>query len=134
MVLGLAGTAMPFAGSRQAEAERWLRVLRLHGQVGQALQALGVGEAPLETMADPVGQRARHERRQEDEDVVALVARRAGEFATERRANAVGTIDVLFALLHVYGRDFDRALYVRGTDPDELLGRLGGGVLAQFAE
>src|SRR2546423_8992159 len=48
MVLGMASTAMPFADTSQAEAERWLRILRLHGEAGTALQALGVSEAPLE--------------------------------------------------------------------------------------
>src|SRR5690606_24386934 len=47
LVVALAGTAMPFAHSREDEAERWLRTLRLHGTVGATLQALGVGEASL---------------------------------------------------------------------------------------
>ena len=49
LVVALAGTAMPFAHSAEDEAERWLRALRLHGEVGTALQGLGVGEAPLMT-------------------------------------------------------------------------------------
>src|SRR5215210_7548413 len=52
LVTALAGTAMPFAHSAEDEAERWLRALRLHGHVGSALQALGVGEAPLMTGSD----------------------------------------------------------------------------------
>src|SRR3954462_10361996 len=52
LVVALAGTAIPFAHSAEDEAERWLRVLRLHGQVGVALQGLGVGEAPLMTPTD----------------------------------------------------------------------------------
>ena len=44
IVLGIASTAMPFARSAEEQAERWLRVLRLHGEVGIALQALGVSE------------------------------------------------------------------------------------------
>jgi hypothetical protein len=51
IVLALADTAVPFAVSMEDEAERWVRVMRMHGQVGAALQALGVGEAPLETPA-----------------------------------------------------------------------------------
>ena len=51
IVLALADTAVPFATSLEDEAERWVRVMRMHGQVGAALQALGVGEAPLETPA-----------------------------------------------------------------------------------
>ena len=35
MVLGIASTAMPFALTADEEAEHWLRVLRLHGDVGR---------------------------------------------------------------------------------------------------
>jgi hypothetical protein len=52
MVLGIAATAMPFARTRQEEAERWLRVLRLHGDVGATLQALGVSEGALQVSGD----------------------------------------------------------------------------------
>ena len=50
---------MPFARSPEAEAERWLRILRLHGEAGTALQALGVSEGPLEAhgAAAPSGER-----------------------------------------------------------------------------
>ncbi|HVR05071.1 MAG TPA: hypothetical protein VMS02_03445, partial [Solirubrobacteraceae bacterium] len=47
MALGIAATAMPFARTPEDEAERWLRVLRLHGQAGIVLQALGVSEGAL---------------------------------------------------------------------------------------
>ena len=47
MALGIAATAMPFARTPEGEAERWLRVLRLHGESGIALQALGVSEGPF---------------------------------------------------------------------------------------
>ena len=43
LVVALAGTAIPFAHSAEDEAERWLRAMRLHGQVGAILQGLGVG-------------------------------------------------------------------------------------------
>ena len=49
MALGIASTAMPFARTPEDEAERWLRVLRTHGEAGIALHALGVSEGPLET-------------------------------------------------------------------------------------
>jgi hypothetical protein len=127
IVLGLAATAMPFAGSPEAEAERWLRVIRLHGQVGAALQGLGVSEAPIETIADPS---AIEERSEERDDVVERVAHEAGRYASRRGAAAVGTIDLLFALLSVYGHTFDRALQIRGTSRDELIGRLYGAVPA----
>ena len=37
MVLGIVSTALPFARTPEDEAERWLRVLRLHGEVGAVL-------------------------------------------------------------------------------------------------
>src|SRR3954451_11686487 len=49
VVAALAGTAMSFSHSAEDQAERWLRALRLHGKVGSAMQALGIGEAPLRT-------------------------------------------------------------------------------------
>jgi hypothetical protein len=122
LVVALAGTAMPFAHSAEDEAERWLRALRLHGQVGAALQALGVGESPLMTSsadeadgpaAPPLGP-----------DVLDRVTRRAQELAGARSADTVGTPDLLFAVLDVYGKLFDRVLYMRGTSRDELAERL----------
>ena len=131
IVLALAGTAVPFACSPEDEAERWVRVLRLHGQVGSTLQSLGVGEAPLETTAQPAPAQGLR-RRTHGVDIVEVVSTRAHEFATGRGASAVCTVDVLFALFAVYGRTFDRALYIRGTSREELVERLpaGAGVSA----
>src|SRR4051812_27400420 len=123
IVLALADTAIPFAISREDEAERWVRLLRLHGQVGQALQALGVGEAPLSTMAQPQAVRVLRSRPL-GEDPVADVTQSARRLAGRRGARAAGTVDVLFAVIGVYGKTFDRALYIRGTSVDELIGRL----------
>ena len=123
IVLALARTAVPFASSDEQEAERWLRVLRMHGQVGCALQALGVGEAPLETPADDPGT-ARRRGASRFADKVEEVTSRAHRFARRRGARAVGTVDVLFAVLDCYGRAFDRELYRRGASRDELLARL----------
>ncbi len=121
IVLALADTAVPFAVSPEDEAERWVRVLRLHGQVGCAMQALGVGEAPLESPAQARAAVRLLRRRQLGEDIVEIVADRACTLASDRQADLVGTIDILFALLEVYGEDMDRALYVRGTSREELL-------------
>ena len=120
IVLALAGTAVPFASSPEAEAERWLRILRLHGQVGSAMQALGVGEAPLMTGSEPPRERPPGNR-PFGPQVIERVAGGARLFASARHAPTVGTGDVLFAILQVYGRLFDRVLYVRGTSRDELL-------------
>jgi hypothetical protein len=122
LLVALVGTAIPFAHSEEDEAERWLRAMRLHGEVGATLQALGVGEAPLMTSGE-----------QEAEDhvtpplgagVLDDVTDRAAEFATARGAENVGTTDILFAVFDVYGEHFDRALYLRGTSRDELVERL----------
>lgn len=122
IVLGLAATAMDFAHSREDEAERWLRVLRMHGQVGEALQGLGVSEAPLMTHARPAPSTAVVP--PAEADPVDVVCLRAVGMARLRDADRVGTVDVLFAVLQTYGSAFDRALYIRGTSREELLERL----------
>ncbi len=48
MVIGMASTAIPFARSREDQAERWLRILRMHGEAGIALHELGVSEGPAD--------------------------------------------------------------------------------------
>jgi hypothetical protein len=123
MALGIASTAMPFARTPEAEVERWLRVLRLHGQVGIALQALGVSEVPLPGGEGPEDKPAPAPGTGE-RDAVALVTDRAVRIADERRAHGVATTDVLMAVMEVYGEDFDRVLEVHGTDREELLERL----------
>jgi hypothetical protein len=119
LVVALAGTAMSFAHSAQDEAESWLRALRLHGEVGAALQGLGVGEAPLTSEpADSQGAPAH------GPDILDEVTRRATQFAAAREADTVGTRDLLFGVFEVYGKLFDRALYLRGTSREELEERL----------
>jgi hypothetical protein len=124
LVVALAGTAMPFAHSAEDEAERWLRALRLHGEVGAALQALGVGEAPLMTGSEaeeggpgtpPMGA-----------EVLDEVTRLAGGYAAARDAETIGTADLVFGVLDVYGTLFERVLYRRGTSREELTERLVG--------
>lgn len=113
---------MSFAHSREDEAERWLRVLRMHGRVGEALQGLGVPEAPLMTHARPAPSADAEEAG--GENAVDAIYRRAITMAAARAADRVGTLDILFAVLATYGQAFDRALYIRGTSRDELLERL----------
>ena len=125
MVLGIASTALPFARSPEAEAERWLRILRMHGEAGTALQSLGVSEAPLEAGAlrdAPAGSLADAGERG---DVIEMVSENAARVASSRGAESVGAGDVLVAVMHVYGGDFDRVLRIHGTDRDEVLERLG---------
>ena len=122
MVLGMASTAIPFARSREAEAERWLRILRLHGEAGAALQALGVSEAPLEPVYETGP--GPDEFVPQGGDVVAAVSEAAIQQAESRGARMVGTDDVLLAVMDIYGSDFNRVLHVHGTDRDEVLDRL----------
>jgi hypothetical protein len=130
-VLGIAATAIPFARTPEDEAERWLRLLRLHGEVGAALQALGVSEGSLasndvrppargETPSARAGGSAGGERR----DVIALVGERAARLADERGAEGIGTTELLLGVLDVYGDVFERTLRAHGTDSSEVLERL----------
>jgi hypothetical protein len=124
IVLGIASVAMPFARTPEDAAERWLRVLRLHGEVGIALQALGVSEGPLSAPAEVEPQQGRTVG-VDDRDAVAQVAECAARIAARRGVAGVATTDVLMAVMHIYGADFDRVLRAHGADPDELIERLG---------
>lgn len=123
LVIGMASTAIPFARSREAAAERWLRILRLHGEAGVALQALGVSEAPLEDLADDEDD-AETAGGQAGEDVVAVIVADASEAARRRGSACVTSEDVLRAAMLFYGADFDHVLRAHGTDRDEVLARL----------
>lgn len=120
IVLVLAETAVQRAASPEDEAERWVRILRLHGEVGCALQALGVPEGPLETPVHEPARRAWRLRARR-EDIVETVCRRTMVAAGARGARLAGTVDVLTALFEIYDRILDRALYARGTTRAELL-------------
>jgi hypothetical protein len=150
IVLGIAATAIPFARTPEDEAERWLRVLRLHGEVGHVLQAIGVSEdvisLPSENgHADPAasggpgagagtgtgtgagvgaGAAGTDPAGGERRDVIALVSQCAERIAAERGSAGVATTDVLVAVLQVYGPVFEQALRAHGTDADEVLERL----------
>ena len=130
LVVALAGTAIPFAHSAEDEAERWLRAMRLHGQVGSILQALGVGEAPLMTGSEHEHSEG-HGTPNLGPDVLDDVTQRATQFAIAREAENVGTPDILFAVLDVYDKLFDRALYLRGTSREELVERLTASAAAR---
>jgi hypothetical protein len=123
MVLGIAATAIPFARTPEDEAERWLRLLRLHGEVGATLQALGVSEESIREHAERTEPQA-VDRDAENRDVIARVGERATAIAHERRVGGVGTTDLLMAVLEVYGVVFERALRAHGTDVEEVLERL----------
>ena len=130
LVVALAGTAIPFAHSAEDEAERWLRAMRLHGQVGSILQALGVGEAPLMTGSEHDHSEG-HGTPNLGPNVLDQVTECAEQFAVAREAETVGTPDILFAVLDVYDKLFDRALYLRGTSREELVERLTASAAAR---
>ncbi len=125
MVLGIAATAIPFARTPEEQAERWLRVLRLHGEVGATLQALGVSEDSMRMHADRSAPGARAgETDLAAGDVMAMVTDKAAGIAHERGAPGLSTTDVLKAVMQVYGAVFERALRAHGTDAEEVLARL----------
>jgi hypothetical protein len=125
IVLGIAATALPFAPSREAEAERWLRILRLHGEAGVTLQALGVSEAPMEEGHEH-SQPQRHAPTS-GREVITQVTDTAAGVAILRGAPSLDTRDVLVAVMDYYGEEFDHVLRVHGTDRDEVLERLQAG-------
>jgi hypothetical protein len=132
-VIGLAGTAVAYATCTDQEVERWLRPLCLYGEAGFVLQALGLAEEyPEETPQ----RRSANEDQASDgrsgladaEARVAAVLTCASEFAAQREAPAIGTVDLLLGVMRVYGQDFDRALELRGSDRVEVLERLESAV------
>jgi hypothetical protein len=126
MVLGLVSTAIPFARTPEGEAERWLRVLRLHGEAGIALQALGVSEVPLlSPEQSPAPEPARPASGAGEHDAIADIATQAARIARRRGASGVATTDLLVAAMQAHGAAFDRVLRAHGTDRKEVLERLG---------
>jgi hypothetical protein len=141
MVLGLAGTAMPFARSREEQAERWLRVLRLHGDVSAPLQAVGIGELPIMEAEPPAAEpqpaagddgrtdapdaKGAHARvgAASEGETVRTITDLATRSAERRGAATVATVDVLVGAMDFYGESFDRILRAYGTDRDEVLER-----------
>jgi hypothetical protein len=119
IALELAETTVPFARSRQGEAERWLRIMRRLERTGEALAALGVPDGPLESPAE-----ARMAYESDPEVSVNEVADRAEMYARARGGDVIGTIDLLFGVLGTYGKDFSKALYRCGAPREMLLDRL----------
>jgi hypothetical protein len=115
VVLTLALLTVPRGAPAVDKAERWLRILRLHGRVGSALLRLGVPDGPVATIAEPAVNG------QENWHTEATVVRWAAELAHSSGATTVDTVHVLFAVREVFGSAFDRALYDRGTTWDQLV-------------
>jgi hypothetical protein len=109
------------------KADRWLRIMRQYGRVGEALERLGVRESPLATVADPADTEG-------DSDSEEMVARWAGEFSRRSEAPTVDTVHVLFAVRKVFGTSLDHALYRRGTGWQELTEQLVTHVGVELAQ
>ena len=136
IVLGIASTAMPFARTPEAEVERWLRILRVHGEAGAALQAIGVSEGRLPESGADVERWAQSARGSEPRvkvslpaserpDPVERVVNEAVEIAARRGRSDVATTDLLLAVMCVYGGDFERVLHAHGAEREELVECLG---------
>ena len=125
IVLAIASTAMPFARTPEDQAERWLRVLRLHGEVGIALQALGVSDVALTESSEAADVESGSSAALQDGDVIVTVSERAMDIAAQRGSAGVSTVELLLAVMSVYGEHFSCVLEAHGGDVEELLDRLG---------
>jgi hypothetical protein len=125
IVLGIASTAMPFTRTPEDEAERWLRVLRLSGDAGAALQALGVSEGRSFQEPGEGGDRVYTSASAATHDAVEQVTEQAARIARERDSAEIGTTDVLMGVMCVYGAEFDRVLQAHGVDRDDLIEQVG---------
>lgn len=119
-VLGLAGTALPYASSIDDEIERWLRPLRLYGESGAALQGLGVGEGRNQESRPPEPKASATK----PSETLHLVTTEATRIAAERGAETVGTLDILRAVMKHYGEDFERTLEGHSGTTVELMEQL----------
>ena len=117
MAVGLAATALPFAGSHAEEAERWLRILRVSGAVGRAMQAIGVPEEPMIAGATLAADPSRPGSLETLIDAAEASCR-------ARHANAISTEDLLVGAHATYGATLDQALGIRGTTVAEVLDRV----------
>jgi hypothetical protein len=118
MAVGLAATALPFARSDAEQAERWLRILRVNGAVGNAMQGIGLPEYPLVADAGPPPVDPCRP------DALAMVIEAAEGSARERDGDAITTEDVFVGVAETYGPAFDHALAIRGTTVAEVLERM----------
>jgi anti-sigma B factor antagonist len=121
IVLGLAATALPFAESSVDELRRWVRILSAHGEAGRALQRVGLTDAGFELPTAAAGADVP----QAHADAVTRVRNAAAAVAVDREAATLSTVDLLLAVMLVYGDAFDHELRVHGTSAVELIECLG---------
>ncbi|HLJ03702.1 MAG TPA: STAS domain-containing protein [Solirubrobacteraceae bacterium] len=104
LVLGLAGTALPFAASREEEAGCWSRIFLPHVGSTDPGGRAPAASAALEGSDDT--QQARLDR----------VLSHAADIARQRCASAIRTGDVLRGVMSVYGAVFERAMQARHSE------------------
>jgi hypothetical protein len=122
-VMALAELSVPYASAPADEVDDWLRALRREGQgkVGRALGDLGFPDGELSARAEP----PRTGRRLQS---LQAVRTKAAELARRRRAAAVTTVDMLFAIFAEYpAPTIKSALYERNVTEKALLEHIGGG-------
>jgi hypothetical protein len=117
---------MPFARTPEAALERWLRILRLYGDAGAALQSLGVGEDRVQALEQPAGKLAGAC----EGDGIDQVCEKAWEIAHEHGGGLITTAHLLLAVMSLYGAEFDRVLEAHGCDREELAQRLGANLVS----
>lgn len=122
VVLGIAATAMPFAESMHAQAERWLRLLSRYGVAATALTSLGFTEERRESSFER--EAGSHVGPAADPDPMPVVTSRSRQIADQRGAQTVSTAHVLRAVLDVYGEAFERVLAHHGVGGKDLIGAL----------
>lgn len=134
IALGIASTALPFARTSEAAIERWLRILRLSGEAGRALQALGLSEDRVQEIEEAPRREAagaeadrRSQPRERGGDVadVDRVSQQAAAIALELGEDAITTKHLLLAVMRLDGPEFDRVLEAHGCYRDDLVEQLG---------
>jgi anti-sigma B factor antagonist len=125
LAVALASTALPFSDSRRGEVRRWLRILQLPG-AGTAASALQINRAQPNLPEVP----PEVDMQQLPGHTVAEVAAHATRIAADRESPAVGTVELLLALLALYGHDFDHVMQEHGQDTIDLIRQLGDGLTA----
>lgn len=123
MAIGLAGTALPFAGSPAGEAERWLRILCRFGDSARALSC-GTGELSALDAGGSADDDSLGGAGRDCSETLARVIERAALHAGRRHQGRIGTADVLVAVIDEYGADFDRALAAAGIEKQLVTERL----------
>jgi ATP-dependent Clp protease ATP-binding subunit ClpA len=124
VALGIASTAMLFTRTPEAMLERWLRILRLHGDASIALQALGVGEDRLQADAQSFERAGSASGSLAFTDAAEQVGEKAREIACAHGERLITTKHLLLAVMSLYGAEFDRVLQAHGCDRSELKQRL----------